>query len=260
MYGTHFEQAMHYQVACLWKNDTVQQQEQSSNNQLNATAKETVQRRWRRQRAVAAVVAAWCSGLRWGVEAAASRMPSLTPAFCVVLVHRLHVCYMWHRMQYSRVLPSRIPAGSGFCWIPEQINLALEWFNSDMWSGELEEIRGIWRILKNEASQEPEMKTIPSWEWCNNCDECARANNGNAQRHEKRYHNQWESGKISISCPKFGGRCSSTRDLEVAKTMLPNSIWGVPVRKWAGTLRYLHRGNPRYQTEVVSIWGLSYTY
>jgi hypothetical protein len=42
MYGTHFEQAMHYQAACLQKNDTVQQQEQSSNNQLNAAAKETV--------------------------------------------------------------------------------------------------------------------------------------------------------------------------------------------------------------------------
>jgi hypothetical protein len=75
---------------------------------------------------VAAVEAAWCSGLRWGVEAAASRMPSLTPAFCVVLVHRLHVCYMWHRMQYSRVLPSRIPAG-----IPDSVGfrnkLILPW-------------------------------------------------------------------------------------------------------------------------------------
>ncbi len=113
MYGTHFEQTMHYQAACLQKNDTVQQQEQSSNNQLNAAAKETVRRRQRKQLAVAAVEAAWCSGLRWGVEAAASRMPSLTPAFCVVLVHRLHVCFMWHRMQHSRVLPSypNVPSG-----------------------------------------------------------------------------------------------------------------------------------------------------
>jgi hypothetical protein len=39
-----------------------------------------------------------------------------------------------------------------------------------------------------------------------------------------------ESGKILISCPKFGGRCSSMRDLEVAKNTLPISIRGVPVR------------------------------
>jgi hypothetical protein len=48
---------------------------------------------------------------------------------------------------------------SGFRRIPEQINLALEWFNSDACSAESEEIRGIPRIRKNEASQKPEYKT-----------------------------------------------------------------------------------------------------
>jgi hypothetical protein len=48
------------------------------------------------------------------------------------------------------------------------------------------------------------------------------------------------------------------RDLEVAKTTLPISIWGVPVQKWAGILGYLHTGNPRFQIEFVSIWGLTY--
>jgi hypothetical protein len=42
--------------------------------------------------AVAAVAAAWCSGLQRGAEAAASRMPSPAPAFCVVLVRKLNVC------------------------------------------------------------------------------------------------------------------------------------------------------------------------
>ena len=48
---------------------------------------------------------------------------------------------------------------SGFRRIPEQINLALEWFNSNVCSAESKEIRGIPRIPKNEASQEPEYKT-----------------------------------------------------------------------------------------------------
>ena len=48
------------------------------------------------------------------------------------------------------------------------------------------------------------------------------------------------------------------RDLEVAKTTLPISTWGVPIRKWAGTLGYSHTGNPRFQIEFVSIWGLTY--
>ena len=45
---------------------------------------------------------------------------------------------------------------SGFRQIPEQINLVLEWFNSDVCSAESEVIRGILRIPKNEASPEPE--------------------------------------------------------------------------------------------------------
>ena len=64
--------------------------------------------------AVAAVAAARCSGLQQSAEAAASRMPSLTPAFSVVLVHKLNVCYTCHRMQYSRILPSGIPDSGGF--------------------------------------------------------------------------------------------------------------------------------------------------
>ncbi len=58
--------------------------------------------------------------------------------------------------------------------------------------------------------------------------------------------------------PKFGGRCSSMRDLEVTKTMLPISIWGVPIQKWAGRLGYSHMGNPRFRIEFVSIWGPTY--
>ena len=45
------------------------------------------------------------------------------------------------------------------------------------------------------------------------------------------------------------------RDLEVAKTRLPISIWGVPVRKWAGRLGYSHMGNPHFRIEFVFIWG-----
>jgi hypothetical protein len=68
------------------------------------------------------------------------------------------------------------------------------------------------------------------------------------------------SGKIMISCPKFGGRYSSMRDLEVAKNTLPISRWGVPVRKWAGRVEYSHMGSPRFRIEFVSIWGLTYIY
>jgi hypothetical protein len=67
-----------------------------------------------------------------------------------------------------------------------------------------------------------------------------------------------ESGKISISCPKFGGRCSSMHDLEVTKNTLPISIWGVPVQKWAGRVEYSHMGSPRFRIEFVSIWGSTY--
>jgi hypothetical protein len=45
------------------------------------------------------------------------------------------------------------------------------------------------------------------------------------------------------------------RDLEVAKTTLPISIWGVPEQKWAGRLEYSHMGSPRFRIEFVSIWG-----
>ena len=69
-----------------------------------------------------------------------------------------------------------------------------------------------------------------------------------------------ESGKITISCPKFGGRYSSMRDLEVAKNTLPISIWGVPVRKWAGRVEYSHMGSPRFRIEFVSIWGSTYAF
>ena len=70
--------------------------------------------------AVAAVAAAWCSGLRQGAVAAASRMPSLTPAFCVVLVRKLTVCYTWHRNGPSLWNSGR---NSRFRRIPEKIIL-----------------------------------------------------------------------------------------------------------------------------------------
>ncbi len=62
---------------------------------------------------------------------------------------------LWLR---SKVLPSEFRPDSGFQRIPEQINLALEWFNSGVCSAEPEVIRGNMRIPKNEASQEPEKK------------------------------------------------------------------------------------------------------
>jgi len=54
---------------------------------------------------------------------------------------------------------TRIPAGIPESRIPDQINLALEWFNSNVCSAELAEFRGIPRIPKNEAQQEREYKT-----------------------------------------------------------------------------------------------------
>ena len=35
---------------------------------------------------------------------------------------------------------------------------------------------------------------------------------------------------------------------------------GITVREWAGRLRYSHMGNPRFRTEFVSIWGLTYIF
>ena len=57
-------------------------------------------------------------------------------------------------------------------------------------------------------------------------------------------------GKDTLQCV--------TWSLEVAKNTLPISIWGVPVRKWAGRVEYSHMGSPRFQIEFVSIWGLTY--
>ncbi len=62
---------------------------------------------------------------------------------------------LWLR---SRVLPSGFRLDSGFWRIPEQINLALEWFNSGVCSAEPKVIRGNLRIPKNEASQELKKK------------------------------------------------------------------------------------------------------
>jgi hypothetical protein len=77
--------------------------------------------------ALAAVAAARYSGLGWNVVAAASRMPLLTPVFCVDLVHKLNVCYTWHRMQYFQgYFPPELRLNSGFQRIPKQIILALE--------------------------------------------------------------------------------------------------------------------------------------
>jgi hypothetical protein len=50
------------------------------------------------------------------------------------------------------------------------------------------------------------------------------------------------------------------RDLEVAKNRLPISIWGVPIRKWAGRVKYSHMGSPRFRIEFVSIWGSTYIF
>jgi len=60
--------------------------------------------------------------------------------------------------QRSRVLPSLRNSGrnSGFRRIPEQINLALEWFNSDVCSAEFCGFHEKKRIPENEAWQELE--------------------------------------------------------------------------------------------------------
>ena len=54
------------------------------------------------------------------------------------------------------ILPSGIPAGIPESGIPDHINLALERFNSDVCSHRIQKCRGILRILKNDARQEPE--------------------------------------------------------------------------------------------------------
>jgi len=80
-------------------------------------------------------------------------MPSLTRAFCVVLVHTLNVFYTWHRKGPSLQKSGR---NVGFRRIPEQINLTLEWFNSDVCSAESEVIQGNRRIPKKKAGLELE--------------------------------------------------------------------------------------------------------
>ncbi len=42
------------------------------------------------------------------------------------------------------------------------------------------------------------------------------------------------------------------------KTTLPISIWGIPVQKWGGRPKNSHMGTPRFRTEFVPIWGLTY--
>jgi hypothetical protein len=59
--------------------------------------------------AVAAVGAARCSGLEQSAEAAARRMPSLTPACCVVLVHKLNVCFTWQILPLNDLIPMCVP-------------------------------------------------------------------------------------------------------------------------------------------------------
>jgi len=59
--------------------------------------------------AVAAVGAALCSGLEQSAEAAARRMPSLTPACCVVLVHKLNVCFTWQILPLNDLIPMCVP-------------------------------------------------------------------------------------------------------------------------------------------------------
>ena len=63
--------------------------------------------------AVAAVVAAWRSSLRWGAVrySSSSKQNAIddTCFFHVFLVHQLNVCYMWHRMPYFLGPFHRIP-------------------------------------------------------------------------------------------------------------------------------------------------------
>jgi hypothetical protein len=58
----------------------------------------------------------------------------------------------------SGVLFSGFQPDSGFQRIPEQINLALEWLNSDLCSAEYEKILGNPRIPEDEARQELKKK------------------------------------------------------------------------------------------------------
>jgi hypothetical protein len=49
------------------------------------------------------------------------------------------------------------------------------------------------------------------------------------------------------------------RDLSLAKTRIPVSIWGLPVWKQGGRQKKYHLGNPRSKILSVPIWGLTYT-
>jgi len=94
------------------------------------------------------------SGLRRCVVAVAadSRMLSLTPVFLFFL---LNVRYTWHRIHLVEG-PSLRNSGSG---IPEQINLSLELFNSDVSSVEFQKFRGLSGIPENEDRREPEFRS-----------------------------------------------------------------------------------------------------
>ena len=69
--------------------------------------------------------------------------------------------FVTHGTEYHVKGPSLRNSGrnSGFGWNLEQIDLALEWFNSDVCSEEFRGFSRIPRIPENEARQEPEYKT-----------------------------------------------------------------------------------------------------
>ena len=59
-----------------------------------------------------------------------------------------------------------------------------------------------------------------------------------------------ESGKITISCPKFGGRYSSMRDLEVAKICCPHFHMGSPRTEMGRESRIFPYGESPFPNRV----------
>ena len=96
------------------------------------------------------------SGLRRCAVAAAadSRMPSLTPVFFVLLTEcSLHVA---QNTPCRGSFPPEFRIQNSGSKIPEQINLSLESFNSDVCSAEFQKFHGLSGIPENVDRQEPE--------------------------------------------------------------------------------------------------------
>ena len=102
-----------------------------------------------------AVATTRCSGLRAGCGSSSKQNAIVDTCFLCCIGTHAECFYTWHRKGPSLQKSGR---NVGFRRIPEQINLTLEWFNSDVCSAESEVIHGNRRIPKNEVGPEPEKK------------------------------------------------------------------------------------------------------